>query len=447
MYFIDFHKLILHIMATHRSYSIALIRMASFVRTAALILNHFKLCTNSGLTRTGLDLIGLISIRTLHQSIRVPGPVNKMRPYDSESSDSSDTTAELEVLVPLKTRNRSLGLSKKKSPSSSGQTFSPSSTSPPLDSATPGPSGVSTSRSLHHLTPRSRGPEQISRLACTIRYLWHLLRQHEKTDNSNSGFVRFWATRYGTLVDNSNGGTFNSSTDLQRPTPNMSTSTSEDLRSLTVEPPSDDDSAEMYSDPIASEEQDPQTPDDLNSSLYDQQTSVKEKSDADNEKPHFIESERSKISRKVTDEVNQLITSLGQIYIQNEEESDDGMTVDYSEPVASTSKEPWPSTENKRKQKKERPHFRAEDSRRGVICEAIRILVPTDKVGRIVGKGGRQIKEIEKKTGTNITVESRKSDKPSTVVTVRGSRDAIDAAERMIRDLIRNYKKSEIGEH
>ena len=62
-------------------------------------------------------------------------------------------------------------------------------------------------------------------------------------------------------------------------------------------------------------------------------------------------------------------------------------------------------------------------------------MVPTDQVGRIIGKGGSRISEIKYESGANINV-SRESNNGETQVSVTGSEECRQKAQQMIMDIV-----------
>lgn len=62
------------------------------------------------------------------------------------------------------------------------------------------------------------------------------------------------------------------------------------------------------------------------------------------------------------------------------------------------------------------------------------VMCPSDKVGRIIGRAGATIRDLETNNGTRIQVDHKApGDKP---VTISGPRDAVERCKRTIQDLI-----------
>ncbi|CAG0881396.1 unnamed protein product [Cyprideis torosa] len=62
--------------------------------------------------------------------------------------------------------------------------------------------------------------------------------------------------------------------------------------------------------------------------------------------------------------------------------------------------------------------------------------VPSDQVGRIIGKGGSRISEIKYESGANINVARESTGNGETQITVRGSDTARNHAKQMIMDIV-----------
>jgi transcription antitermination factor NusA-like protein len=64
------------------------------------------------------------------------------------------------------------------------------------------------------------------------------------------------------------------------------------------------------------------------------------------------------------------------------------------------------------------------------------MLVPSDKIGLIIGKGGATIKDIEASTNVKLQLELEATGEPQRNMYVTGSLDCIDKAKTMIQELI-----------
>ncbi|KAJ0172177.1 hypothetical protein K1T71_012150 [Dendrolimus kikuchii] len=82
-----------------------------------------------------------------------------------------------------------------------------------------------------------------------------------------------------------------------------------------------------------------------------------------------------------------------------------------------------------------RDNFRQEEGNKKVIS------VPTNKVGRIIGKGGSKIRDLEYETEAKIKIGE--SDGNETEITLIGTDEAISKAESMILDLTEDFKPKE----